>query len=261
MSPEPTISIWCGPLDGPPVLARDAAVDHYAASTVKLPLVVAAYRLAEAGVIDLDDEVEIRNEFASRHDGSPFSLDLAEDEDPEPVRRLGGTADLRWLCRRAIVRSSNLATNLLIDRVGLEAVADALAACGATETRMTRGIEDQVARAACYDNRVSARDLAFVLRELAAGRLVGRASTEEILDVLADQRIDEAIPSGLPPGVRVEHKTGSVDGIYHDAGIVRPDGVEPFVLAVCTTGAGTREEAAALIGRIAATAWREWLRR
>lgn len=261
MPPEPTVSIWCGPLGGPPVLTRDDDAGHYAASTVKLPLVIAAYRLAEAGALDLDDEVEIRNRFASRHDGSAFSIDVGEDEDPEPVRRIGGRADLRWLCRRAIVRSSNLATNLLLDRVGPDAVADTLAACGATETRMTRGIEDLAARSAGHDNRVSARDLAAVLRELAAGRLVGPAATKEILDVLADQRIDEAIPSGLPAGVRVEHKTGSVDGIYHDAGIVRPDDAEPFVLAVCTTDAGTRAEAAALIGRIAAAAWRDRVRR
>jgi beta-lactamase class A len=256
-----TVSVWRGPLDGPPTLAQDEAVTHYAASTVKLPLVITAYRLAEAGVLDLAREVPVRNAFASQYDGSAFSIDLSEDEDPEPVRRIGGSADLRWLCRRAIVRSSNLATNLLLDEVGPGPVAETLALCGATETVLTRGIEDLAARAAGYDNRVSARDLASILRTLAAGRLVRPAATAEILDVLADQRIDEAIPSGLPAGVRVEHKTGSVDGVYHDAGIVRPADAEPYVLAVCTTGAGTREEAARLIGAIAATSWQDRLPR
>jgi beta-lactamase class A len=255
------VSVWRGPLDGPPTFTQDDAVVHYAASTIKVPLVITAYRLHESGVIDLDHEVPVRNAFRSALDGSSFSIDLSEDEDPEPVRRLGCVADLRWLCRRAIVRSSNLATNLLLDEVGPEPVAETLALCGATETRLTRGIEDLAARAAGYDNRVSAKDLASILRKLAAGELVGPGATAEILGVLADQRIDEAIPSGLPVGVRVEHKTGSVDGIYHDAGIVRPPDAEPYVLAVCTTGAGTREEAARLIGEIATASWRDRVRR
>lgn len=194
-----TVSVWSGPLEGPADFTHDDATPHYAASTVKVPLVLAVHRAAAAGELDLDEVVPVHSEFRSAADGpdgSAFAVDRGQDEDPEPWTRIDGSASLRWLCRRAIVRSSNLATNLLFERIGTERIAEALAACGTTGTRMTRGIEDALAEQRGLTNLVTAADLASVLRALAGGRALPPDATAEVLDFLADQEINEAIPTG-----------------------------------------------------------------
>src|SRR5512139_3101567 len=72
---EGTVSAWLAGLDGAVALAREPDAVHYAASTMKVPLVVAGYRRHDRGEVDLDAEVEVHNRFASAADGSPYSLD------------------------------------------------------------------------------------------------------------------------------------------------------------------------------------------
>src|SRR4051794_17077739 len=79
LGPAGTWSIWAGPVEGGAWLALDADEEHYAASTIKLPLVMAAYRLADTGRLDLGSPIEVHNEFASALDGSAFGLDREED--------------------------------------------------------------------------------------------------------------------------------------------------------------------------------------
>jgi beta-lactamase class A len=222
---------------------------------MKLALVIAAYRAAEAGGVDLDDTVVVHNLFTSAAGGAHFSLDPAEDSDPEPWARRGQQVALRWLAYRSIVRSSNLATNLLLDAVGTSAVMAALHAVGATDSIVARGIEDADARVAGLQNLVTARDLALTLRALVTGSAAGRESCDEIVSVLAAQQINDAIPTGLPPGTRVAHKSGWVEGISHDAAIVFPDDAAPFVVVVCTTSALDESTGLALIAAGARAAW------
>lgn len=253
-----SFSIWAGPVTGDPTLSHRVDEQHYAASTMKTALVLAAFREAESGLTDLDAAVPVYDTFTSRADGSTFAMDRDEDSDPEPWRRLGSRVALRWLCHRALVRSSNLATNLVLEAVGFDAVAAALHAVEASHSSVSRGIEDKAAREAGLQNLVTACDLARTLQSLHAGTAASSASCREILSVLAAQQINDAIPMGLPPGTRLAHKSGWVDGISHDAGIVYPSrqqGGEPFVLAVCTTSELDEQAGLDLIAAGAAAAW------
>jgi beta-lactamase class A len=254
---EGSFSIWAGPVEGPAWVTFRDREPHYAASTMKLALVIAAYRSAEAGTLELDDTVAVHNSFASAAGGTPFSLDPGEDSDPEPWARQGQRVALRWLAYRSIVRSSNLATNLLLDAVGTSAVMAALHAVGATDSVVARGIEDADAREAGLQNLVTARDLARTLRALVTGTAAGRDSCDEIVSVLAAQQINDAIPAGLPPGTNVAHKSGWVKGISHDAGIVYPAGAPPYVLVMCTTSNLSEDDALGLIAGASAAAWRD----
>jgi beta-lactamase class A len=262
LDPAATWSVWVGPATGSAWLAADADAQHYAASTMKLPLVIAAYRLADAGALDLDAMVEIRNEFSSVHDGTPFGLSRDDDSDDATWARTGQPVALRWLACRAIVRSGNLATNLLLDAVGVNAVQTLLADLGCHGTVVTRGIEDARARDAGLQNLVSAADLALLLQTLWAdaatdspARVLAPASAQEVLDVLAAQQIADALPRRLPPGTRVAHKSGWVDGIDHDAGIVFHPDAGPYVFAMCTTSALSRDDAAEVVATAARAAW------
>lgn len=250
-----TVSVWAGPLAGPPAFTHRADEQHYAASTMKLALVVAAFRRAEAGEIDLDATVTIHDDFASQVGGGRFQMDRDDDSDLEVWRRSGQQVALRWLCYRAIVRSSNLATNLVLEVVGLDAVAATLEAAGSTRSTVTRGIEDTAARDAALQNIVTAADLAGQLQALAAGTLCSPDGTREILDVLAAQQINDAIPAGLPPGTKVAHKSGWVEGISHDAGIIYPADGPPYVLVVCTTTSLPEQAGLDVIAGAAAASW------
>ena len=250
-----SFSVWAGPVRGAPVLTHRAEAEHYAASTMKLPLVMAAYREAATGRLDLDTQVRIHDGFASAADRSPFSMDSEDDSDREPWRRRGTTVALRWLCLRALVRSSNLATNLILERVGVEPVSRLLADVGAHASRITRGIEDAAARAAGLDNLVTAGDLARTLQALANAEVLDTDASAEVLSMLGAVQINDALPAGLPACTRVAHKSGWITGVSHDAGIVYAEDAPPFVLVVCTTSDLDEQAGLALVADAAAAAW------
>lgn len=250
-------SLWVGPVDGPPVVAYDADRPHYAASTMKLALVIAAYRRADAGTLDLDERVRVHSEFASQIEGERFVMDRTEDSDDETWRRMGEQVALRWLANRAIVRSGNLATNLLLEAVGLPAVGEVLELVEAEHSVVARGIEDAPARDAGLENLVTATDLAVTLQQLAAHRVGFPDSCREILATLAAQQINDGIPAGLPRGTNVAHKSGWVSGISHDAAIVYPSDAPPYVLVVCTTSGLPEQESLDLIAGAAAASWQD----
>jgi beta-lactamase class A len=256
---EATVSVWVGTVDGSTQYARAADALHYAASTMKLPLLVAAYRRHERGELDLDADVPVHNRFRSAHDDSPFSLDQDDDQDDETWARVGTTCSLRVLARHATVKSGNLATNLLLEHVGTEAVAAVLADAGCSgATVLPRGIEDAAAREAGLDNLVTAQDLGLVMCGVAAGTLASPGTCAEVEEVLSAQEHRDQIPAGLPAGTRVANKTGWVDGITHDVALVRPEDRPPYVLAVCTTVDAPEAEATALIKDISALVWDSW---
>jgi beta-lactamase class A len=226
------------------------------ASTMKIPVMLEAYRRAEAGGLRLDDELEVVNSFASLVDGSPYSLDPAEDSEATLYKRVGGKATVRELVFLMITESSNLATNILIEKLGAKAVTDFMAELGAPELKVLRGVEDGKAFRAGLSNVGTARGTMTVLRRLAEGTAVSGSADAAMMDVLRAQKFNQGIPAGLPEGTPVAHKTGSFTNVYHDAGVVEPPGRAPFVLVVMTRGLGPDEAARALAAEVARIAYR-----
>jgi beta-lactamase class A len=226
---------------------------------MKVGVLIAAYRLADRGVLDLDAEMPVVNDFPSAlGDGSRYADDRDYDDEAEVWTRLGAPAPLRWLARRMIVGSSNLATNLVLQQVGLAEVADVWRSCGAVTSETRRGIEDYAARDAGLDNRVTPADLAALFNSLELGTAASAAACTEMLDVLAAQEHRVDLAAGLPAGVRIAHKNGWIPGSRHSAGLVYPDDAAPYVIAVCTSGdPASHDDAAAceLIARVSAAAW------
>jgi beta-lactamase class A len=265
-----TVSTYVGRLGGPPAWTRLPDATHYAASTMKVAVLVALHRAAEAGRLDLDAPVEVRNEFDSALPGAPrFACARHYDNDEAVWERLGGTAPLRWLAERMIIRSSNLATNIVIGQVGLPAVAQAWALAGARHSVTGRGIEDFAAREAGITNLVTAADLAALLGALARGAdrpgpLASPAGCAAMLDVLFAQEHREDLAAGLPEGTRIAHKNGWVRGVRHGAGVVFPTDAPPYAIVVCSTtdladggadGEGVEDDACRLIAHISAQVW------
>ena len=250
------VSVWAGTPDGTAWFTREPDTRHYAASTMKLPLLVAAYRRAERGELDLDRAVPVHNRHRSAHDGSVFALDQEDDQDDETWDRLGSEVDLRTLARHAIVKSGNLATDLLLEHVGTAEVAAVLRDAGCSPaTLLPRGIGDAVAREHGLDNLVTAGDLARVIGGVAAGTLAGADTCAAVEAVLAGQEHRDQVPAGLPEGTYLANKTGWVDGVAHDVALVRPDDGAPYVLAVCTTADADEQTLYAVHAAVSRAVW------
>jgi beta-lactamase class A len=219
---------------------------------MKVPVMVALFQAAGRGDLKLDQPVPVKNEFKSIVDGSPFHLDPKEDGDPDLYKALGTEVPLDELTRRMIVRSSNLATNLLIQLVGAPRVMAQMRDLGAEDLEILRGVEDQKAYDAGLNNKVTAYDLMVVLSAVAQGR---PESSDRMLEILKHQEFNEKIPAGLPPGTPVAHKTGDITKVHHDAAIVYPPGESPYVLVVLTSGIADEKVADQTIVEISRAVW------
>jgi beta-lactamase class A len=234
---------------------RNEEMSFHAASTIKLPVMMALFQAVEARQLRLDEPIAVRNQFPSLADGSPYALDPAQDGDPELYGALGSTRPLEELIRRMITRSSNLATNLLIDKIGASRANDLMRSLGAYRIEVLRGVEDQKAFEAHLNNRVTAGDLAIALAALVKGTAFSAASNQKMLEILEGQEFNEKIPAYLPKGTVIAHKTGDIPGVHHDAAIVFPPGEVPYILVVLTTGYVEQKDADQAIAEISRTVW------
>jgi beta-lactamase class A len=210
--------------------------DHYfhAASTMKLAVLLGVMRQVERGELSLESPVHVRNRFTSIVNQEPFMLDLARDADPNVYGHLGKTLTVRELAYWMITLSSNLATNLLIDVIGVNTIQLALDELDIDGVRILRGVEDSAAFDAGLNNEVTANGLLKLLRVVADHKAYSRKASEEMLNIMLDQQYRSGIPAGLPKAARVAHKTGNISTVHHDAGIVFLEGREPYVLVILT---------------------------
>jgi beta-lactamase class A len=245
-----TVGVAVYDADGGRTLLISENAELHAASTMKIPVMMEVFRLADAGKLKLGDRLELKNHFSSVVDGSPYELTASDDSAPELYQRLGETIAIRELVEVMITRSSNLATNILIERVGAAPVTDLIRKLGAKTMTVRRGVEDGKAFRAGISNTTTALDLMILLRSLIEGKSFERQASLEMLEVLLRQEFNEALPAGVPPDVQVAHKTGNITRIKHDAGIVFPTGQRPYVVVVLTRGIEDEAKANVLIADI-----------
>jgi len=237
LAPAAGVGLYYRSLTRPDRLLLDANVRFHAASTMKLPVMIQVFRDADAELLRLDDSLTVHVVFPSLVDGSPFEVDKADDSDSTLYGRVGRPASVRDLLELMITRSSNLATNILIERIGAARAQTSARALGAWSIQVLRGVEDGKAYRAGLNNTTTARDLGVLLAAIAQSRAASPASCREMLRILGAQEFNEGIPVGLPPGTRVAHKTGWIgEVVYHDAAIVYPPNGGSYVLVVLTGG-------------------------
>lgn len=236
---------------------RNERTSFHAASTMKVPVMVALMEAVEAEVLSLEQPVMVSNEFTSLYDKSSYALIASEDSDAELYSLLGRPVALQELLRRMITRSSNLGTNLLLEFIGAPKVMEVMRGLGANDIRILRGVQDIKAFDAGMNNTVTAYDLMLVLRRIAERRAVSSKASALMIDILRDQEFNEGIPAGLPADVLVAHKTGSITKHYHDAAIVYPRERPPYLLVILTRDARSEEEAVALVRSLSTMFWHE----
>lgn len=232
---RPVVASVCADLSGAVRHAERPDVPFYAASTMKVPVMIALFRAYDAGTLSLQDSVPVRTTFASVFDGSPFSMD-PDDTDRSLVALAGTRLPMLDLIERMITESSNEATDILLSRLGLPAVQAAVADLGARDTVIARPIGDAAAAGAGIQNLVTAADLVRLMTAIATGTAASQDSCRRMTAILCRQRHRIGIPAALPPDVRSASKGGWVDRLRHDVAVIWPPDAPPYCQAICTCG-------------------------
>jgi beta-lactamase class A len=210
--------------------------EFHAASTMKTPIMMRLYRMADAGGLQLDARVVVRNQFTSIYDGSIYELTTDDDSELSLYDRIGDRVPVLELIELMIAYSSNLATNILVETADPDSIAAMLEAYGAGGMKVLRGVEDIPAYSHGLNNTTTARGMLEMFTALGRWRMASKRSTREMLQILLMQEFNGMIPEGLPPDTPVAHKTGWITAVDHDGGIVDPFGAAPYVLVVLTSG-------------------------
>jgi beta-lactamase class A len=248
--PGATVGVAFRDLERVDTLYVGADERFHAASTMKVPVMIELFRQVDRHQLSLAQRLELRNEFKSIVDGSPYALNASDDSDSLVYSWVGSSVSVHDLLEHMITRSSNLATNTLIGLVGAAQANATAHALGARDIQVLRGVEDGKAFAAGMNNMTTARDLATLMTSIETGAAASRASVDSMRAILLRQQFNDEIPAGLPPGTRVAHKTGQITGHLHDAAIVYPQGRGPYVLVVLTRGIDDEKVARSLIADI-----------
>lgn len=237
-------------------LLLNERVRVHAASTMKLPVMMELFRLAKVEKLGLRQPLEVKNSFRSIIDGSEYRLTPGDDSDDEVYRRIGQKMPMIDLIDRMITRSSNLATNLLIEIAEPARINRMMRGLGANEMEVLRGVEDTKAFQAGKNNTTTAYDLMVLLRALAGYRFLDKGACDAMIRILSAQQFNQGIPAGLPAGTKVAHKTGDITRHSHDAAIVYLPGRKPYVIVVLTKGIEDRTRSSRLIAEISRAAYR-----
>lgn len=192
------------------------------ASSIKIPIFIELMRQAQAGKLRLAERVEIHR--AALVGGSGV-LQFFSD----------GGSQISWrdLASLMVVLSDNSATNLIIDRVGMDNVNSMLDGLGLSKTRLARKMIDIAAEQADRENQSTPRQMGTLIEMLNAGKLLDPEHTRLVLEILEYPK-DSPLHAGVPPAITVAEKPGSLSGAQCDSGIVFLAG-RPYVISVMTT--------------------------
>ena len=203
------VGLYVHDLDTGEKLTFRAELPVNAASVIKLSVMAEAFRQREAGEIDFAEETAIRAEDHLPSCGALTYL------------HAGLRVQLGDLVTLMIILSDNTATNLLIDRLGMENINRTIGALGLTGTRLQRKLWRPELSRQGIQNYVTALDCGVLMEKLLAGEAVSPAASKEMLSILLNQRLNGKMPFFLHSlGIRCAHKTGEDDGVTHDVGVI-----------------------------------------
>jgi beta-lactamase class A len=213
------------------------------ASSIKIAVLANLYLQAQQGKLKLTDLYTVQ------------SSDLVPDSDIMNGLTPGVTRiTLRDLANMMVAVSDNSATNVLIDRVGMENVNAMLDSLGLTHTRLRRKMMDLDAAKQGRENISTPREMMMLLDTIYKEKVLNKESTADFFKVLSTNK-DSWIPRDLPADVKSANKPGSLEGVRNDSGIVFVDG-RPYVICVMTAFLSNERDGEQAISKISRDAWR-----
>jgi beta-lactamase class A len=213
------------------------------ASSIKICVLAELYRQAQQGKLKLTDLYTVN------------TADLVQDSDIMNGLTPGITRiTLRDLATMMVAVSDNAATNVLIDRVGMDNVNAFLAAQGLRDTRLRRKMMDVKAAAEGRENISTPNEMLSLLEALYRGQILNKEMTDDFFKVLSTHK-DSWIPRNLPEDLKIANKPGALEGVRNDSGVIFVDR-RPYILCVMTTYLHHERDGEEAISNISLAAWR-----
>jgi len=231
------------------ILINEKEMFH-AASTMKTPVMIEAFKQDANGVIYLQDSLIVKNSFKSIVDGSEFSLDINRDSGDKAYEMIGKKDTYYNLVYDMIINSSNLATNIVIEKLDAKNVMKTMDELGAKSIKVLRGVEDMKAFDAGLNNETNANDLMILFEKIAEGNAVNPHADSIMTEILLEQNHNDMIPKYLPHEVKVAHKTGGISGVLHDSGIVFLPNGKKYVLVILSKNITSVPQTAEMMAEI-----------
>jgi beta-lactamase class A len=213
------------------------------ASSIKITVLANLYLQAQQGKLKLTDSYTVQ------------SSDLVPDSDIMGGLTPGVTRlTLRDLATMMVAVSDNSATNVLIERVGMQNVNAMLDALGLTHTRLRRKMMDLQAAKEGRENISTPREMMTLLSAIYHGKVLNKESTDDFSKMLSTNK-DSFIPRDLPADLKVANKPGELEAVRNDSGVVFVEG-RPYVICVMTAFLRNEREGEEAISKISLDAWR-----
>ena len=213
------------------------------ASSIKIAVLAELYRQAQQGKLKLTDFYTVT------------ASDLVPDSDIMGGLTPGVTKlTLRDLATIMVAVSDNSATNVLIDRVGMDNVNTLMTSLGLPHTRLRRKMMDLKAAGEGRENVSTPREMATLLEQLYRGKVLNKEMSDDFFKVLSTHK-DSWIPRYLPEGLKIANKPGSLEGVRNDSGVVFLEH-RPYIICVMTTYLRHESDGEDAIAHISQAAYR-----
>ena len=213
------------------------------ASSIKITVLANLYLQAEQGKLKLTDLYTVQ------------SADLVPDSDIMNGLTPGVTrVTLRDLATMMVAVSDNSATNVLIDRVGMQNVNAMLDSLGLSHTRLRRKMMDLEAAKQGRENISTPREMMQLLDAIYHGKVLNKESTTDFFKMLSTGKAS-FIPRDLPPDLKVANKPGELEAVRNDSGIVFVEG-RPYVICVMTGYLRNERDGEDAISKVSLATWR-----
>lgn len=212
------------------------------ASSIKITVLLELLRQAQEGKVSLDEKHTVRR---------------SETVSGDPILFLLGdgtvTLTLRDLAVLMVVLSDNSATNILIDRLGMENVNAGIARLGLKETRLRRRMIDLEAARRGNENVSTPRDMLALLEKIRGGQALDAAHSKEFFALLSLPK-DSVFHKAIPANITIADKPGALEAVRCDSGIIEIQG-HPFIASVMTTYLSRNEDGEKAIEEVARLAY------
>jgi beta-lactamase class A len=213
------------------------------ASSIKITVLANLYLQAQQGKLKLTDLYTVQ------------SADLVPDSDIMNGLTPGVTrVTLRDLATMMVAVSDNSATNVLIDKVGMQNVNGMLDSLGLTHTRLRRKMMDLEAAKQGRENISTPREMMQLLDAIYHGKVLNKESTADFFKILSTGKAS-FIPRDLPPELKVANKPGELEAVRNDSGIVFVEG-RPYVICVMTGYLRNERDGEEAISKVSLATWR-----
>ena len=218
--------------DGRTIYERDADEAYPAASVIKIPILMTVYAEAAEGRLSLDERLAVGKHMPGTG----------------VLGRVPGVTELSLRDHATLMTivSDNTATNRVMERIGVVRIAERMREWGCVRTKLQRKMFDFEAANRGLDNVATPREMAGLLLRLVRGELVDRRTSDAVLAVLEATQDDALIRRYLPAGTRVAHKTGSLEKVRNDAGVIWAD--RPVIAAGFVSGVPDIRPARSVLG-------------